>query len=190
MNKSINKNFFIFLAIILSILNISRGDTTRDKLTQLIQQNDKIVKFGRDPETIFTTAFQRAIKDEQGRVDWRDLTIINNTTKIGPTEEYRSLFNRSYNENDSAVQHDLENSLVESICAFYGIERKDLIEIRQNKHLISKKKKEINELFITNLKTLEDKFNRDKIIEAITEKVLQKQNESTMPTVPDCPPLI
>ena len=69
-----------------------------------------------------------------------------------------------------------------------------MIDIRKSKHLINKKKKEINELFVTNLKKLEDKFNRDKMIETITEKVLQKQNESSMPTipdtVPDCPPLI
>ena len=181
--------FFIFLIIILSILSISRANTTRDKLIQLIQQNDKIVKFGRDPETIFKTAFQTALKAELGRIDWHGLTIINGKTNILP-EEYEYIFDRPYNKDISNTQRYLESSLADSICAFYGIERKDLIDIRKSKHLINKKKKEINELFENCLEKLNEKFNRDKMIEIITEKVLQKQNESSIPTVPDCPPLI
>ena len=181
--------FFIFLTIILSILNISRADTTRDKLIQLIQQNDKIVKFGRDPETIFKAAFQTALKAGKGRIDWHGLTILNSKTKILP-EEYKYIFDRPYNKDISDTQRYLENSLADSICAFYGIERDELVKIRKSKHLINKKKKEINELFENCLKSINEKFNRDKMIEIITEKVLQKQNELLIQTVPDCPPLI
>ena len=186
--------FFIFLTIILSILNISRADTTRDKLIQLIQQNDEIVKFGQDPETIFKTAFQSGLETEDSYVAWDNLVIINAKTPISSAEEYEIIFNRQYNKNISNTQCHLEIALADSICAFYGIERDELVKIRKNKHLINKKKKEINELFENCLEKLNEKFNRDKMIEIITEKVLQKQNESSIPTipdtVPDCPPLI
>ena len=108
-------------------------------------------------------------------------------------EDYLTIF--GYDKGDiSNKEYTSRVVLIDSICAYYGIKIEDLIEIRKSKHLINKKKKEINELFVTNLKKLEDKFNRDKMIETITEKVLQKQNESSIPTipdtVPDCPPLI
>ena len=122
------------------------------------------------------------------------VSIIHFEHKNGISDkEYLTIF--GYNKGDiSNKEYTSRVVLIDSICAYYGIKIEDLIDIRKSKHLINKKKKEINELFVTNLKKLEDKFNRDKMIETITEKVLQKQNESSMPTipdtVPDCPPLI
>ena len=152
--------------------------------------------WGKTPEDIFVNALNSCLESNTnqatitvGKDTKAVISIDQNKSKI-EQNEYKTIFGEGHNSNTTEDQHLLERSLVDSICTFYGIERKDLIEIRQNKHLISKKKKEISELFDKCSKLIDKKFYEDKITELITKKLIEKQSESTMLIVPDCPPLI
>lgn len=177
---------------------------SKKELQKLI--NDK--KFDYEiPEEAFIRAFnfllnEQAPKKMTGvRIKKNDDTYTNravvgfgsNKTEI-KIMEYKNLFGRSYDSNITEKQRNVETILVNSICAFYEIGRDELIKIRKEKKLISRKKKEINQLFENCLELIDKKFikneavlNEDRIIKSITEKLIENQDKSVIPTVPTYP---
>lgn len=158
---------------------------------EVLMQACKITDITKKPDTIFSYFFKDIVLDNgYTKQAINGIDIIHFEHKNGISDkDYLTIF--GYDKGDiSNKEYTSRVVLIDSICAYYGIKIEDLIEIRQSKHLINKKKREINELFNDCLEKLNEKFNRDKMIETITEKVLQKQNELSISTVPDCPPLI
>ena len=131
-------------------------------------------------------------------------------TELIEVEDYEIFFKRKYNiqnfdrnipeeRKKMLQQYNIERALVDSVCDYYGIDRNELKKIRQSTKLISKKKRETKGLFDKCLETINEKFiknvktttiNEDKLAELIAKKLIQKQNEQSVSTAPDCPPLI
>lgn len=133
------------------------------------------------------------IKSGSTHADSAIIGIDDNKTKI-EIREYRDIFSRSYDPSITEKQYRAERALVDSICAFYEINRDELIKIRKEKKLISRKKKEINQFFEDCLELIDKKFikneavlNEDRIVNSITEKLIESQDKSAIPTVPTYP---
>ena len=167
---------------------------SRKDLQTLVDSGEK--GWGETPEDIFVNAFQSCLKRNTnqatitvGKDTKAVISIDQNKSKVG-LDEREILFGKEHGSNVTKKQYLLERSLADSICTFYGIERKDLIDIRKSKHLMNNKKKEINMLFNRCFELMDKKFYEDKMVELIAKKLTEKQSESTILIVPDCPPLI
>ena len=160
---------------------------------QIIHDTAPLMKLRNSEEEVFVLLFRKVVHDKtlSGKLVGSGEQLIAAKEPQLTDNEYFALFNEQLDQDKvNQYQYKIKHVLADSICSFYGIEREELVKIRKNKHLINKKKKEINDLFNSCLKTIQEELEKNKMIELITEKVLQKQNESLVSTVPDCPPLI
>ena len=200
------KLFIIFIMTV--VVGISQTYAKNPTITTKyqIQHNEKLKAFckiedlDRKANAIFGYFFKETI--DEGLINYtvEDIQIIQKKHNGISNEDYTTIFGYPKNTTMSKREENVSIMLIDSICAYYGINIDELRKIRQSKHLINKKKKEINELFSNCLKTMNEKFikdtktitvNEDKLAELIAEKLIQKQkNESLIPTIPDCPPLI
>ena len=122
-------------------------------------------------------------------IQWNNFSIKN--------KDYEIIFGHRKNANITEEEDRISTILCDSICAYYGISMDELGKIRQSKHLINKKKKEVNNLFNDCLEMINEKFvkpkeafDENRLAEIIAEKLIQKQNGQSASTVPDCPSLI
>ncbi len=161
---------------------------------ELIHNN--LMEDGYSEEKIFAVLFQMLLEEENtlSKLNSGELII----GKRGPQlteEEYFALFGRHLEQDAvNQYQYKMEQALVDSVCAFYGIERNKLIKIKQNKHLIDRKKKEIITLFETCIKPLNEKINKDRerqkqneLADLVVKKLEEKNNTSSVPLAPTLP---
>lgn len=191
------KLFTLFILII--VIGIQQTYAKPIVIKEQMQQNAIIMDyFDNDVDAAFCYYFKKTVDDGNAR-EIEEIPVIQwNDTSISK-ENYETIFKHKKSVDISKEECKVSTILCDSICAYYGISMEELGKIRQSKHLINKKKKEVNELFNNCLKIINEKFikdkktttiNEDKLAELITEKLIQKQNESSIPTIPDCPSLI
>ena len=160
---------------------------------ELIGSNAHFMKFGNTEEEVFVRILEALINRNLLGIkskDGKDLIIGRRGPQL-KDEEYFALFGRHL-EKDAVdqYQYKMEQALVDSVCAFYGIERDKLIKVKQNKHLISNKKREINKLFNECLEVMHEKFNREKIVNSVLKELIPTvqtypQEEQLAPTLPE-----
>ena len=219
--------FFLFISILFiygqaisySCNNVKQPTTSKIELQNLIKQGQIQGYSKKTTDNLLVECFNIALEDPLFPTVSVTLSNGNKIRVFGPSfipvkhiqgEDYEIFFKRKYNvqnfdknipEERKKMQqlYNIDIALADSICNYYDIDRDELKKIRQSTKLISKKKREINNLFDKCLEAINEKFvkgtktttiNEDKLAELIAEKLIQKQNGQSVSTAPDCPSLI
>ena len=194
------------LLILVSVINVSQCRTKNQTTIKYQIQHDEIIKERFKPyysesddpdkqaDAIFYVLFKRTIDKNLETIKAHGIPVIQKNHDTISDADYKAIFKGEKNFDIDSREEELHIILVDSICAYYGIERKDLIKIRQSEHLISKKKKGIIALFETCIKPLNEKINKDRerqkqneIADLVVKKLEKKDNVLSIPLAPTLP---
>lgn len=170
-------------------------------MDETVKQNNKIINTEQVSNEQFKEAFALAVKKGINVAFFKGKEIISTTQKPLDNSDYAVFFKRRFNGEDYyntdpivskpvKTQYNMECSLVDSICARYNITREELLEIRKQKTIINKRKKEINNIFNECLEMINKKYNEERMAELVAKKLMEKQNQNNsfpVPTVPTLP---
>ena len=203
--------FFASILILLSVNNHlyakEQIKTIRQQLTEIIDNEggEYGIKIGEEdyffskPEEVFEKFITRSIEINQIKTfsirsadDKSDIDVVINNKSLSDND-YKTFFGENNNKKE------FKCAMANSICHFYGISRKELLHLRQQKVIINKAKKEINKLFDESLWIInnwanktnsnEQRIDEAKLAKLITDELIKKQNEplapdAQIPTVP------
>ena len=196
MYNKISLYFCLILMIILfncKLIVYAKPITTKEQM----QQNTVIMNyFDNDTDAAFCYYFKQMVNDgKMQKVE--EIPVIQRHNINISKENYEAIFKHRKSATISKEEKNVSIMLCDSICAYYGISMDELGKIRQSKHLVNKKKKEVNNLFNDCLEMINEKFvkpkeafDENRLTDIIAEKLIQKQNGQSVSTAPDCPSLI
>ena len=213
--KNYSIYILLFFASILILLPVNNHLYAKEQIKTIRQQLIEIINnrggeygikiggenyFFSKPEEVFEKFITRSIEINQIKtfsihsVDGKDIDVVIKDTSLSD-DDYKAFFGEN---ND---KKEFKCAIANSICHFYGISRKELLHLRQQKVVVNRAKKEINKLFDeslwiinnwvnkTNSNGNEQKIDEARLAKLIADELIKKQNEplapdAQIPTVP------